>query len=307
MTEPLLLSIGVVIMDDIVLPDGEKVIGVLGGGAVHAATGMRVWADRVGLLASVPDDFDTSCYPLLHNQFILTGLKRGELSTIPRGWQIFDAEGNRSEEPQTDYREMIRAIPTPADLPEAFTRVDGMHLHCIPESVPDWVPVLRARGCRMLLWEPFDGFCTSDHLAKFLEIGRLVDVVSPNLGEAQALTGLETPEDICAFFQSSGIPTLLMRMGEKGCLLSLSDGRRYLLPAYPAEDIVDVTGAGNACCGGFVAGMILTGDPVRAGCYANISASFALRQFGALYGMDGVREEANRRLLWYADKVQQIK
>ncbi len=50
-------SIGSVIIDDIVLPDGQTRMGVLGGGAMHAAIGLRVWSDRVGLCAAVGRDF----------------------------------------------------------------------------------------------------------------------------------------------------------------------------------------------------------------------------------------------------------
>ena len=39
----LYLSIGIVFIDDIILPDGESCMERLGGGAVHAIMGMRLW------------------------------------------------------------------------------------------------------------------------------------------------------------------------------------------------------------------------------------------------------------------------
>ncbi len=56
-SDPMFFSIGSVIIDDIVLPDGQTRMGVLGGGATHAATGLRVWSDRVGVCAAVGRNF----------------------------------------------------------------------------------------------------------------------------------------------------------------------------------------------------------------------------------------------------------
>ena len=68
------------------------------------------------------------------------------------------------------------------------------------------------------------------------------------------------------------------------------------------KKIVDVTGAGNACCGGFIVGLARTGSLLEAARYGNISASFALRQYGALYPIKGVRKSAEWRLRHYAGR-----
>ena len=73
----------------------------------------------------------------------------------------------------------------------------------------------------------------------------------------------------------------------------------FEVPAYPVKHIVDVTGAGNAYCGGFVYGLATTGDALQAGWYGGVSASLALHQFGALYPLDGLKETAQARLDWY--------
>jgi hypothetical protein len=35
------------IIDDIVFPDGQTAMGILGGGGPHTAFGMKLWADQV--------------------------------------------------------------------------------------------------------------------------------------------------------------------------------------------------------------------------------------------------------------------
>ncbi len=45
-----------IILDDIVFPDGQTRMGVLGGGGPQTAFGMRLWSDSVGIVASVGPD-----------------------------------------------------------------------------------------------------------------------------------------------------------------------------------------------------------------------------------------------------------
>jgi ribokinase len=68
------------------------------------------------------------------------------------------------------------------------------------------------------------------------------------------------------------------------------------VPAVPVAGIVDVTGAGNAYCGGFLVGLAETGDLGQAGRYGAVSASFALEQFGATFALEGLRARAEQRL-----------
>jgi sugar/nucleoside kinase (ribokinase family) len=62
--------------------------------------------------------------------------------------------------------------------------------------------------------------------------------------------------------------------------------------AAPVTEVIDQTGAGNAFCGGLIAGMCLTGELATAAKYATVSASFALGQFGAVYPLEGIRQKA---------------
>jgi hypothetical protein len=63
-------SVGSIILDDIVLYDGQTRMGVLGGGSTHAAMGMRVWADQVGLEAT-GDPFLAARYGAVSASFTL--------------------------------------------------------------------------------------------------------------------------------------------------------------------------------------------------------------------------------------------
>ena len=95
------LSIGSIIIDDIVLPDGQTCMGALGGGMTHAAMGMRVWSERVGVLAAVGDDFPEAARREMALAFDVRGLIRRDVPT-PRAWQVCETDGRRTDVFRTD-------------------------------------------------------------------------------------------------------------------------------------------------------------------------------------------------------------
>ncbi len=294
----LFLSIGGIIIDDIRLPGGKERRGFLGGGITHAAMGMRIWKQKVGLVSNVGSDFDSSYLEQLDKYFILHGLDINPNVPTPRAWQVFDPDGTRHETFQTDFDQMVELIPKPENLPEKFSTISGVHLHCPPQKVDAWVKVLRERNCPIILWEPWDGFCLPENQAEFFLYCTMVDIVSPNLREGRLLSGLQDPVDILHFFQDNGAGAVALRMAEDGSLLMDHQGDIIHIPAVPVERIVDVTGAGNAYCGGFVVGLSETGELQQAGWYGGVSASCALGQFGALYPLTRYPSEQTQRLAW---------
>lgn len=293
------LSIGSIIIDDIILPDGTEKMGILGGGLTHAVMGLRVWTDRVGIISSVGGDFGPAQIELLESYFDLSGLRIFEDVPTSRAWQVFEEDGTRHETFQTDFEELKANLPKPDQIPAAYAEVVGVHLQCPPEEVNRWVPKLRERACRVILWEPYDEFCRPENRDLFIQNCQQVDVVSPNLREARQLTGLDDPVDIVYQLRAYGARMVAVRMAEAGSLLLDEQGDLFQVPAYPVKHIVDVTGAGNAYCGGFVYGLATTGDAHQAGWYGGVSASLALHQFGALYPLEGLSERAQHRLDWY--------
>src|SRR5262249_52314483 len=110
------------------------------------------------------------------------------------------------------------------------------------------------------------------------------------------LTGLDDPRRILTALLDAGPRVVVLRLGEAGSLVAGQDGRAVAVPACPVARVVDVTGAGNAHCGGFLLGLAQTGDLGQAGRYGAVSASFALEQFGAVFPLEGLRARAEQRL-----------
>lgn len=55
MTNPEYVCVGTLMLDDISYPARAEAPATLGGSAVHAAAGMRVWTDSIGIVARGSD------------------------------------------------------------------------------------------------------------------------------------------------------------------------------------------------------------------------------------------------------------
>jgi sugar/nucleoside kinase (ribokinase family) len=289
------LSIGSVVIDDIVLPDGRARMGVLGGGATHAAMGMRVWSGRVALLAALGRDLPEADRRELARAFVLHDLDRRD-APAPRAWQVYEHDGRRTHVDRTDPELFMAMCPRPDELPEACAGARGVRLECdAPDPLLEWMARLQAADCGRILWEPWNVFCQPRNRELFAGLAPSLDVFSPNLLQARRLTGLDDPREVLAALLEAGVRVAVLRMGAAGSLVAGQREAPVAVPAVAVPDIVDVTGAGNAYCGGFLVGLAETGDLGQAGRYGAVSASFALEQFGAMVPLEDLRARAGRR------------
>ena len=84
-------------------------------------------------------------------------------------------------------------------------------------------------------------------------LGRLA-AIKPNLLEAHALTGKQSPEDCAEALLRSGVGSVFLSLGARG-LLAASGEERVLLPCEKAE-LVSATGAGDAATAAVVWAMV---------------------------------------------------
>ncbi len=119
-----------------------------------------------------------------------------------------------------------------------------------------------------------------------------VDILVPNEMEFAALAGLD-PETVVnmpaveleAQARSLGVPTVIITLGVRGCLVS-TPGRHALLPAHTGIEVVDTTGAGDAFVGGFAAGYVrLDGDLFGAAAWGNAAAALCVGRPGTAPAM----------------------
>jgi len=106
------------------------------------------------------------------------------------------------------------------------------------------------------------------------------DILLPGLDDARQLTGLERPEEICAFYLDLGCGVVALTMGKNGTMVATKE-RTEVIMAKPVE-AVDATGAGDTFDGAFLAEWLVHRDPFRAAAYANGAAALSTLGHGAV-------------------------
>jgi cytidine kinase len=290
--EPEFIAVGAVIIDDIVFPDGHTQMGVLGGGVIHAAAGMSIWGQRAGLVTCTGHDLPDDVLRRLEREYDLRGLLRLDQPQA-RAWQVFEWDGKRTEVFRTAITDEFLYGPPLNDIPPAYRRAKGVHLLRAAGDLAAWRAAFPAAT---LLWEPLQVYMVADNRDEFRAGLAHVDIVSPNLVEAQQMYGIQAPDALVPAMLDDGAPLVALRMGAQGSLVG-QQGRDDLLrvPAVPVASVVDQTGAGNTYCGAFLVGWVATGDLARAACYAAVAASFALEATGVADPPDDFTAERDAR------------
>lgn len=286
-----------IIIDDIVFPQGYTCMNVLGGGGPQTAWGMAAAlgaGETVGLVAGVGTNLHTDALaPLRAAGINLDGVRITGLPT-PRAWQTVEFNGRRAQvwrvPPETLGAQLARSWDV---LPPSYRDARTFHwgIHPAEPGSYAFARELTALGRRVSL-EPFrppERPLSDDHLRDLLAA---CAVFSPNLREAQRLTGHEDERTVLDRFRALGCQTLALRRGPDGAdVWNLEKGRGVHVPAVQTT-VVDVVGAGNAFCGALIARL---DDGIeQAACHASAAASYLIEQVGLPPALPDLADYARR-------------
>lgn len=299
-----------IIIDDIVLSDGRTFMGTLGGAGTHALIGMRIWSDRLGYVATVGSDFAEEHRAQIEKLGVdMRGVVCRNGYETARAWQLFEPDDRRIEIFRTELADFHEFTPQFEDIPTDYRTTAGVHFDW-GETVPMLTDLVRqfheANPDVVLVVEPTPEQLRVGTPEEMRALFKYIDLFSPNGKDAEELTGIAGPQDSIDKMLEWGAPLVALRLGADGSIVRTSDGDGWRLPAVPPREIVDVTGAGNAYCGGYLVGLGNGLDPLEASLRAAVSASFALEQFGVPDIDEETLEEAERRLRWVRDRVEKL-
>ncbi|MDR2085052.1 MAG: adenosine kinase [Bacteroidales bacterium] len=105
-----------------------------------------------------------------------------------------------------------------------------------------------------------------------------VDYCFANEEESKALTGLNPREALESL--SEHCEYTIIKLGSKGSLIK-HNGNVYEVDIYPADFIIDTTGAGDLYAAGFIYGIITDCMPPTCGEYGSILGSKVIEVYGA--------------------------
>lgn len=295
--------------------DGQIFLGVLGGDIVYAAAGALLWSAHARLFSRVGSDFPLDWLDELSRAGIdIGGVRVLADEHETRRFFVYSEPDRRSEvSPAAQFLKMD--APLPKELigfdPIARRRIEGETYQPLALR-PDDMPA-SARGVRAALLSPDDYLCHSLVPVRLRELGVDVVALDPSAAYMEPGFARELPallRGITAFLPSEEEVRSLFRpavmdiheMAEALCAMGCRyavikcgpggvfamdsrTGECWLVPAYPAH-LRDLTGAGGAFGGGFLAGLAATDDLVEACLHGAVSASLAIEGRGALYSID---------------------
>lgn len=286
-----------IILDDIIYPDGRSAMGTLGGGGLYAACGMRLWHGDVALCAAVGADFDAQL--LEPHGFDGSGLVVTEWPT-PRAWQLLEENGRRTQIPRiTAVSWFNQLVRTPAAQPIPHT-CKAFHFFGRGDDQEERFAQTLAKAGLLLSAEPIVGAdSTAEEIAIMKRCLAYFDIFSPGTPEAKLLVGERPATEQLRALADLGPGIVALRQGAAGSLIYEREQDRFWRVPAAAAQVVDVTGAGNAFCGGLVVGWLETGDIRQAAAQATVSAAMTIEQAGPPLIDAVVMAEAKRR----ADEV----
>jgi sugar/nucleoside kinase (ribokinase family) len=290
------LTFGNLLVEDLVLPDGRRLLGLLGGDALYAAIGARAFADDVQAVVRLGRRFPPELVRALEDAGYGPGLIPSPHNTV-RLWVGWGVEGGDRFTFHEDSGTYAEATPAPAEIPvQLVDGLDAVHIAPVPfEQMEALVRWARPRA-RVLTVDPH-----YQHVEGMGEAWRrvlpLVDAFLPSRDEAAALLGgWPEPGRAARALLGFGAPIVCVKLGGEGSIgLSSADGELIRMRAA-STDPVDPTGCGDAFCGGFLVGLAESGDARTAMAQGAVSAAFVAEGHGAAHALAVDRAEAQERL-----------
>ena len=272
------LVLGTVAIDNVKTPSGHRK-NMLGGSAAHFAMAARLFTE-VNLVAVVGEDFPKKYVRFLRGKGInLTSLKIGRGKTFRWHGEYKKENLNAALTLATELGVLSGFVP---DVAHHQRRIPNIFLANIDPDIQlgllDVIKSPRMIGVdSMNLW--------INHKKKsLLRLLRKADLFVANEGEARLLSGEHNLIKAAKFLRRLGPRLIVVKKGEHGVLF-YSDRLKFCFPAYPVEEVIDPTGAGDTFAGGLMGFLSKTKtlneqNLKKAVLYATTVASFNVEHFG---------------------------
>lgn len=267
-----------IIIDDIVFPDGRTAMGVVGGGGLYAASGMRLWSRETMLISAVGPDFDPALLAPLGLDG--SGLIVTDLPT-PRAWQLFEEDGRRTQifrVPDEVWHEQLVLPPSAQTIPAGLKAAHFIGRGDAGEE--EMILALREAGVRLSSEPIIDETITAEERASLLRCLAHIEIFAPSTAELPILVDGQSVKDQLRALAALGPRVVTLRQGAAGSIVYDRDADQFWRVPAAEANVVDVTGAGNAYCGGFLVGWLETGDARRSAAMATVSAAIVIEQVG---------------------------
>lgn len=209
----------------------------------------------------------------------LTGLEVREQSKTFR-WK--GTYSDNMDDRRTDYIELNVLAEAPPEVPEEYRDSKFVFL-------ANTAPALQMQLLQQVQGPDFVAADTMDCWIKdnLDDLNRLlekIDCLVINDGEARMLAAEYNLVKAAEKILDMGPGVVIIKKGESGSMVCKGSGERFILPAYPAAEVKDPTGAGDSFAGGFMGYLAQAGKTDFASlktavAYGTVVASFTIADF----------------------------
>ena len=292
------ITIGWLTVDDIVLTDGTCRQAVVGGGAIYSAVGARLFADRVGIHSVCGKPY----FERVAQDVSARGIDAGGIRAIKGNglelWLLHESEVHKQQVPKLSSSSADEMDRERGPLPCSYRTAKAFHI------APQTPAGSLANVCELsnLGHRPI---VTMDILSDAFIDARLyqdlafLDRLTAFLPSESEIVRIWRPPSLEGWLRENAVGHgchMIAKLGEKGSLLAEArTGRLSHIPALDVQ-VADTTGAGDAYCGGFIAGLI-GGQPLAV-CAAmgTVAASYVVEACGALATPRPLAADRNARV-----------
>jgi ribokinase len=297
---PRLVCLGNFTVDDIYLPDGSIVTNSMGGDALYAALGARLWDPAVQLIAPLSPDFPESTFEAIQATGFDTQYWPKRDSPTIRNRIFYDTEGGRRWELLSSYDAFHILSPTPEDIPSHYLHAQAFLILAMTLPAQETlIPWLREQSKAVLALDTQEDYIPGNQ-ARLRRLIPQVDIFMPSTSETYNLVGHRDWLAAAEQFAGLGPQVVVIKLGEEGVLVYERDKKDWFIQGAIPGKVVDTTGAGDAFCGGFMAAYLQNRKDLRRAARAGvISASFSIASFG----MDALLEARSEDALQILEEV----
>ena len=273
---PLIVT-GSIGIDTIHAPTGNAE-NVLGGSCIYFAAAASFFGP-VRLVGAVGDDFPDHFLDIFkHFEIDLSGLERRAGSKTFRWCGKYHENMNSRETLEVDLNVLAEALPP---VPDHYR--DSRHIFLANTHPAAQLELLASFPDRALAVADTMDLWIETERPTLLKLLKQIDGLVLNDSEAIMLTEQSNLVRAAEEIITLGPKFVVIKKGEHGAMLRHAQGHA-LLPAYPARDVVDPTGAGDSFAGGMMGYLADTRDYSIAGlrramAYGTMVASYNIEAF----------------------------
>ncbi len=284
-----LLVTGSIAIDTVKTPFGVSE-DCLGGSAVYFSMAASLFSP-VRVLGVIGSDCPFDLAEVFAGRDVdLTGLE------VRRGSKTFRWAGTYYEdinERTTDKLELNVLAEEPPTVPDSYKDSEFVFL-------ANTAPALQLQLLEQIDKPSFVAADTMDcwiegHRRDLETLLKKIDALVINEDEARILAAENNLIAAAEKILDMGLSIVVVKKGESGSVMCKAGGERFILPAYPAAEVKDPTGAGDSFAGGLMGYLAKVGKVdfaslKQAIAYGTVAASFTIADF-SLQGLTAIKRD----------------